>query len=331
MKKGSYLIESIAEMENLYLAYYKAQKGKGGKLEVFDYGKNLKENLKVLQVEILRGSIEVGNYHYFTIYDPKERIICAAPFAQRVMHHALMNICHPYFEQAQIFDSYASRLKKGTYAALDRAKTYNRRYQWYLKLDFRKYFDNLDHTVLKYQLANLFKDKLLLDIFDKIIDSYSVNPMKGVSIGNLTSQYFANHYLAAADHFAKENLKIPAYVRYMDDMILWHDDKAALLEAGHQFRKYTEGVLHLELKPFCLNRNSKGLPFLGYRLFPDTVRLADRSKRRFAQKFKEYESKLVAGLWSQKEFQNHVTPLIAFTEYADAKGFRQGVLSQSKE
>jgi hypothetical protein len=183
------------------------------------------------------------------------------------------------------------------------------------KIDYRETLD--EATFIKFSKLREIRKKVAADA--------------GVSIGNLTSQYFANHYLAAADHFAKEHLKIPAYVRYMDDMILWHDDKAALLEAGHQFRKYTVGVLHLELKPFCLNRNSKGLPFLGYRLFPDTVRLADRSKRRFAQKFKEYESKLVAGLWSQKEFQNHVTPLIAFTEYADAKGFRQGVLSQSKE
>jgi RNA-directed DNA polymerase len=328
MQRANYLIEPIADRDNLYLAYYKAQKGKGAKQTVFDYGKNLNANLELLQSQILRGAIEVGDYHYFTIYDPKERIICAAPFAQRVLHHALMNICHPYFERAQIFDSYASRIGKGTYAALERAQMYNRRYRWFLKLDFRKYFDSLDHQVLKTQLERLFKDKALLTIFNKIIDSYAVNPSKGVPIGNLTSQYFANHYLSPADHFVKESLKIPAYVRYMDDMILWHDDKATLLKAGYAFQKYTEGVLRLSLKPFCLNQNTEGLPFLSYLLFPNEVKLAQRSRHRFVQKIKIAYENLELGIWSQKTFQNHIIPLIAFTEHAEAKGFRQTILKR---
>jgi len=139
MKRQGNLIEKIAALDNLELAYYQAQKGKADKKEVYEYGQWLQENLLKLQQQILTGEVEVGNYHYFTIYDPKERLICAAPFDQRVLHHALMNVCHPFFEKVQIFDSYASRLGKGTYAALERAKFFNRRYQWFLKLDFRKY------------------------------------------------------------------------------------------------------------------------------------------------------------------------------------------------
>lgn len=325
MKRPGYLIEPIADMANLELAYHKAQRGKGAKAQVLAFGKNLGANLKALQAQILSGEMNIGGYHYFTIYDPKKRQICAAPFAQRVLHHALMNVCHPFFDQKQIADSYASRIGKGTYAALERAEVFNRKYAWFLKLDVRKYFDSIHHGVLRSQLSGMFKDPSLLQIFDSIIDSYCVEPCRGVPIGNLTSQYFANHYLSPADHFAKENLRLPAYVRYMDDMVLWHDDKAALLEAGLQFQEYVDTRLKLQLKPFCLNKNTEGLPFLGYLLYPGAVRLAQRSRGRYIQKIKKYQSMLNQGLWTQKEFQNHATPLIAFTEHADAKAFRQKV------
>ena len=232
-----------------------------------------------------------------------------------------MNVCHPFFEKVQIFDSYASRTGKGTYAALARAKYFNRSYNWFLKLDFRKYFDSIDHMVLKKQLNSLFKDRILLHIFERIIDSYSTDPNKGVPIGNLTSQYFANHYLAQLDHYVKETLKIRAYVRYMDDMVLWHNDKEVLINAGLQFQQYSQCNLKLTLKPFCLNRNSQGLPFLGYLLYQEKTRLAHRSRIRFINKLRIYEDNIKSSLWTQKEYQNHVLPLIAFTEYANAKEF----------
>jgi len=326
MKRQGHLISKIADLENLQLAYYKAKKGKAGNPEVFEYGKQLYENLADLQRQILTAEPIVGNYRYFTIYDPKKRLICEAPFGQRVLHHALMNICHPFFEKVQIFDSYASRVGKGTYAALDRARQLNRRYLWFLKLDFRKYFDSLDHDILKRQLKRMFKDNRLLDIFEQIIDSYFVTPHRGVPIGNLTSQYFANHYLAQLDHYVKEVLKIKAYVRYMDDLVLWHNNKKVLLDAGLRLKRYSERELKLTLKPFCLNRNSHGLPFLGYLVYPDKIRLAHRSRSRFIKKMTIYNQNLESELWTQKEYQNHIMPLIAFTEHADAKELRKKII-----
>jgi retron-type reverse transcriptase len=330
MKRQGQLIEQIADYENLYLAYYKARKGKIEKAEVFEYGKRLQTHLPELQQQILSGDVDVGNYHYFTIYDPKQRLICAAPFGQRILHHALMNVCHPVFERVQIFDSYASRIGKGTYAALDRAKNFNRRYQWFLKLDVRKYFDSLDHSILNNQLHRLFKDKQVLEIFARIIDSYCVQPHKGVPIGNLTSQYVANHYLAGLDHFVKEILHIPAYVRYMDDMVLWHHDKDRLLQAGLRLQQYAADELFLSLKPFCLNQNSHGLPFLSYLVYPDQIRLAQRSRSRFIKKLGRYDQNLTSEIWTQKEYQQHVSPLIAFTEHANAKEFRKRIDTLSK-
>lgn len=327
MKRAGHLIERIADLENLQLAFYKAQKGKAAKSSVLEYGKNLQANLHDLREQISSAEVEAGDYRYFTIYDPKQRVICAAPFGQRVMHHALMNVCHPYFEKVQIFDSYASRLERGTYAALARAKHFHRRFTWFLKLDFRKYFDSLEHGVIKRQLRSLFKDSRLLKIFESIIDSYQASPNKGVPIGNLTSQYFANHYLTSVDHYVKEVLNIPAYVRYMDDLVLWHNDKEALIEALAQVRRYSKERLNLALKPACLNRSAHGLPFLGYLLYPHRTRLAQRSRKRFIKKLRLYADRLISGVWSQQEYQAHILPLIAFTEHAEAREFRNKAIT----
>ncbi len=330
MKRQGHLIEKIAAMDNLLSAFYKAKKGKAGTEVILRYEKSLRPELKRLQQQIISGRVEVGNYHFFTIYDPKERQICAASFAQRTLHHAIMNICHPYFERTQIYHSYATRPGKGTYAALDRARRYQQRYRWFLKLDFHKYFDSLDHAILKRQLARQFKDPALMHIFNRIIDSYCVEPGRGVPIGNLTSQYFANHYLARLDHLIKEELSIKAYLRYMDDQALWHNDRPALLATGRRLQQYAADELELALKPFCLNRSPHGLPFLGYLLYPHAIRLGKRSHRRFINKMRAYADNLDKGIWSQADYQNHVAPLIAFTEYADAKKFRKKNLADLK-
>ena len=329
MERQGRLLEKIAEMENLQLAFYKAKKGKASKREVLKYGKHFQENLLNLRQQILSCRVIPGNYRYFTIYDPKKRLICAAPFGQRVLHHALMNVCHLFFEKVQIFDSYASRPGKGTYAALERAKQFNCHYKWFLKLDYNKYFDSLDHIILKKQLNSIFKDRDLLIIFYKIIDSYRAKPNQGVPIGNLTSQYFSNHYLAIADHYVKETLKIKAYVRYMDDMVLWHNDKKTLIKAGLKLDKFSACQLKLTLKPFCLNQNLKGLPFLGYLLYPDKIRLAHRSCGRFIKKYNMYEKNLKSGKWTEKEYQIHILPLIAFTKHANAKEFRKKMIANN--
>lgn len=322
MKRENNLIWLIADPDNLRLAFWKACKAKEGKMVVAQYRKSLGENLLSLRNELLSGNVQVGQYHYFTIYDPKERKLCAATFRERVLHHALMNICHANFEKYQIFDSYASRLGKGTYAALERSKYFQRKYKWFLKLDVRKYFDSIDLCILKRQLAKRFKDVVLLKVFYSIIDSYETSTGKGLPIGNLTSQYFANHYLALADHYIKEKFQAPAYVRYMDDMVIWSNDKNSLLKIGNKFQSFIESELSLSLKPFCLNSTDKGLPFLGYILFPKTVLLNNSSRNRFKAKLKQYAYKLNNAEWNQAEYQAHVLPLIAFAKHANTFNLR---------
>lgn len=312
--------------DNLRLAAWKAAKGKRYTRAVLAYQDNLEANLSQLRSQIGSGRVEVGNYRYFKVYEPKERQICASAFSEQVLHHALMNVCHDRFDAAQIYDSYASRKGKGTYAALERAKEFSRRYAWFLKLDVRKFFESVHHNVIRRQLSRLFKEQRLLEIFDAILDSYESSPMRGLPIGNLTSQYFANHYLAELDHYIKEKLGIKAYVRYMDDMVLWHQDKEVLKVAHREIESYLGDHLRCVLKPSLLNRSQLGLPFLGYRVFPHHVRLLHHSKFRFIRKMRRVEARYQSGVWDEEVCARHAWPLVAFTEHADARTFRKNVL-----
>lgn len=327
MRRKGFLMEQIADPDNLRLAFWKARKGKAHTYEVEMYRRYLDENLLAMREELLSGDVEVGNYRYFTVYEPKERLICAAAFRERVLHHALMNICHPYFENFQISDSYATRVGKGQYAALDKARANTYKFKWFSKLDVRKYFASIEHDLLFEKLCRKFKDPLLLRVFRQIIDSYESVSGCGLPVGNLASQYFANFYLAHSDHYLKEVMRMSAYVRYMDDMVMWHNDKKLLVERTEQLNEYISRELHLTLRPFCINRVDKGLPFLGYVLSPKQVRLNRNSKKRFVTKMKKYHDKLEKGHWSAKEFVTHVTPLVAFTRYAAARNLRRKLIT----
>ncbi len=325
MKRVGNLIEKIADMENLYLAFYKARKGKDAKTDVLAYRQDFDSHLRKLQAEILSGDVQVGDYHFFTIYEPKERQICAASFPERVLHHALMNVCHPIFERLQIFDSYATRKDKGTHAALNRAEQFHYKNRWFLKLDIRRYFDSIDHELLFELIRRKIKDRSVLQIFKKIIASYETEVGKGLPIGNLTSQYFANYYLSFVDRYIQEELKISAYVRYMDDMILWSNDKAKLKEAQNLVTTFLSEKLALTLKVSLLNKNVHGLTFLGFRLFREKTWLAKQSKKRFVHKAKKYEHYLKTDLWTEEEYVDHIMPLIANVRYADTLELRRKV------
>ena len=165
----------------------------------------------------------VGRFSQFVIHDPKERIITAPCFAERVLHHAVMNVCEPKFEQWLINDTYACRVGRGQGAALSRAQQFARRFPFFLKIDVRKYFDSISHEILLSRLDLLFKDRRLLDLFERIVHSFRGNLGRGLPIGSLTSQHLANFYLGWFDRYAKETLRLKGYVRYMDDMALWAD------------------------------------------------------------------------------------------------------------
>ena len=319
MKRVNHLIEPIADPDNLRLAFWKASMGKRHTSAVLKFQADLDHNLFQLRTHIQEGRVQVGKYSIFTIYEPKERKICASAFPEQVLHHALMNVCHDYFERKQIYDSYASRIGKGSHAAIRRAMDFHRQNAFYLKLDVRKFFASVHHQVIMDQLKRLFKDKILLGIFYQIIDSYSDSPQRGLPIGSLCSQYLANHYLCGLDHYIKEALRMRAYVRYMDDMVLWHRDKPKLKDALAKIEEFVDRDLRCSLKPIQLNKTTHGLPFLGFRFFPSGIRLNQQSKRRFIRKFRILETKYHQGEWDEATCQRRGLPLLAFIQQGDTE------------
>lgn len=326
MKRAGFLIEQIADMENLRLAFYKAQKGKADKRQVQAFRANLENNLLNLRKQLLVGNVRVGDYHLFKIYDPKERIVCAAEFSERVLHHALMNVCAPYFERQFIYSTCANREGKGAYFALDIAHKAMMHYRFVAKLDVRKYFDSIHHEVLILQLRRIFKDATLLSVFEQIVRSYAVTDNRGLPIGNLTSQYFANFFLSGLDHFAKEKLLVAEYVRYMDDILLFGDDKELLRLQVHHILLYANNRLLLEMKPPLLQLTSYKTAFLGYSLRGAKIGLTNRSKRRFVAKYQVARKMLNGGAWDEKQFQEHILPLFAFVRHAYSKQYRNRII-----
>ena len=326
MKRAKQLLPQIVDRDNLRLAFWKASKGKRHSHAVLAYQAELEANLATLQHQIAVAELEVGDYHYFLVYEPKEREICASAFSEQVLHHALMNACHPYFDNAQIADSYASRKGKGTYSALDRARQFTKQYPWFLKLDVRKFFASIHHDVLKTQLDRRFKEDTLKQCFYQIIDSYEHRTDRGLPIGNLTSQYFANQYLTGLDHFIKNELSFKGYVRYMDDMVLWAADKKQLIAARNTILAYANENLRLEIKPCQLNQSCLGLPFLGYRVFPNKVLLLQKSKQRFIKKTRKLISDYHNGECPPEHAHDSMNALLAFIDYADTKGFRNALI-----
>ena len=330
MKRAGNLYASIAEPENLRLAFLKAVRGKRGKLEVIEYTARLEENLHLLRDQLLACQVDAGHYHFFTVHDPKERVICAASFPERVLHHAVINVCEPVLERYAIHDSYACRSDKGMHAAVLRAQEFTRQYSWYLKLDIRKYFDSIDHVTLLALLERRFKDHAVLRLIRTILETYSVEPDRGLPIGNLLSQHMANFYLGHLDHWIKETLRVLGYVRYMDDFVLWAQDKSALKAHLAVIQEFVTSELKLTLKDnIQLNCCGGGLPFLGYRIFSGRLELGPRAKRRFIHKLRGYENEWTAGHWSEIELQRHMEALLSYVRFADTLGLRRRIVSQA--
>jgi hypothetical protein len=241
-----------------------------------------------------------------------------------------MNVIEPHFESYQIDDSCACRTGRGLDGALARAVAFSRAGDWYLKMDVRKYFDSVDHGVLKMLLRRRFKDSALLTLLDGVIDSYENAPGRGLPIGNLTSQFFANHYLGVSDHYIKQTLGCRRYVRYMDDFVVWDSEKDRLRQVRDEVAGFLRDALHLGLKPVCLNACSTGLTFLGYRVSPGHVRLAARSRKRFRRKMAVYHGNYTSGRWTEAETARHVEPLLAFVRRTESMRFRRRVLESIK-
>jgi hypothetical protein len=323
MKRAGRLMERVVDRETLREAYARAARGKRTKRDAAAFGADLDANLAGLARDLAEGTYRVGRYHQFTIFDPKERLITAPCFRDRVLHHALTLVCEPVFERLLIADTFACRRGKGREAAVERAMRFAGHHPWFLKLDFRKYFHSIDHQRLLELLARKFKDRRLLDLLGRIIASYEVAPGKGLPIGSLTSQHFANFYLAGLDRFVKERLCAGGYVRYMDDLVVWGGDRHWLAAARDRIADFADVDLSLELKPDpCINRCGFGMDFLGCRVFPSHISLNRRSRVRFRRKLRWLEREHAAGRLDELSLQQRATALVAFTRAGSTASWR---------
>ena len=327
MKRVGQLFESIVDMDNLRLAFMKASRGKRVRIDQREYQRNLDLELCKLREGLMDGSYPIGNYTHFTIFDPKEREICAAAFSERVLHHALMNVCEPYFDKWLIERTFACRKGKGQIKALATAQAASWRNKWYLKCDFRKYFDSIPHKGLIELLHRKIKDDMVLYWFEKIIASHETSKGRGLPIGNLTSQHFANLYLDSLDRL----LPGVDYVRFMDDFVLWTNSKDEILSCRARIMDFVENELGLTLKEPILNRTSHGMDFLGMRVFPTKVRANRRSTDRYKRKVRRYEYEFDIGRMPENELQSRVTALTAFLSQGDTLGWRRTFWGSRRE
>ena len=323
MKRENFLFEKIVDYNNIRLAFLKAIRGNRKSPAVVNFCRNTGKNLNVVRDKLLSPDCPWGGYSSFLITDPKLRVISCAPIEQRIMHHAIMNRLEVILQRPLVYHCYACRKGKGTHAAALYAFRQCKVNQWFLKLDIRKYFDSIDHEILKTKLGSLIKDIRVIGLLDGIIDSYETEPGKGVPIGNLTSQFFANMYLACLDHYVLEKLRPAAYCRYMDDFVLWASSQAQLKTMLNQIDDYVKRNLKLSLKKPVLGKTVTGLPFLGFLIKEKGIYLLRKSKKRVILRMEEITGLLSRGRISEEKAGERVRSVFAAIGLARTNGFRK--------
>lgn len=324
MKRHGNLFDQFSSFANLLEAHRKARKGTRCNQETGHFSFHLEAELFQLQEELQNLSYQPQPYRYFQIHDPKERTISVAAFRDKVVHHALVNVLEPIYEKIFIHDSYATRKNKGNHQAILRAQAMLRVQPWFLKSDVDKYFDSISQGRLLEIIQHKIKDKRLLEITARIVRNGGKEGL-GLPIGNLTSQFFANVYLNELDYFVKHELKAKAYIRYMDDFVLFaqnHQDLKIQLVA---IQTFLDEQLHLRLKPSAtfINNAQNGLTFLGKRIFPANIRIARPNLQRMVRRMKIRSSEHREGILTEEEFITSMNSFWAVLSFGNTLSLRR--------
>ncbi len=344
MKTYNNLYSKLCSIENLQLAYQKASKGKSQRPSIKNFEEHLEENLQQLQHELQTFTYTPRAYKRFIVRDPKTRIINAADVRDRVVHHGLINIIGPIFENRFIYDSFANQIGKGTHAAVQRFKEFQRKVSnngkllhkafddnhvqgYVLKADVKHYFDTVDHALLLDILNEKIADQNVLWLIQQILQNFETSPGKGMPLGNLTSQFFANVYLTKLDYFVKHKLKAKYYIRYVDDFVVLHHDPKILDQYKRKIELYLKN-LHLELHPTKTKITSLRSPttFLGYRIFYHYKLLRKRNLKKFEQKLTNVLESFNCSEMSEAVIKNKITGWFGYAEFANTYHFRKRIL-----
>lgn len=278
--------DELFSLYNLLCAWRKFRRGKTRKKDILDYELHLEDNLFNLYEALHQDIYEHSAYQYFQIFDNKKRNISKAAVRDRIIHQIVFDYLSEIFEPNFISDSYASRLNKGSYKAL-------RAFQYFIKLnqhpqkacfvlkcDVKKYFDNINHEILLRLIKARVADDKVFSIIQKIIKSYSSGDNRGIPLGNITSQIFANIYLNDLDRYVKKELGCRFYVRYNDDFVILSESSRWLEEIRGKIITFVEEELYLNipLEKTSLRKITWGVDFLGFTILPKAVLLRDKTK-----------------------------------------------------
>jgi RNA-directed DNA polymerase len=349
MKRHGNLWSQVTAFDNLLLASRQAQRNKRFRPNVLAFNHNLEAELFQLQHELTTFTYSPGPYHSFRIFEPKPRLISASPYRDRIIHHALCNIIVPLLERTFIPTSYANRKGYGTHQALKQFTKLARSHRYILQCDIRKYFPSIDHSILKSILRRKIKCAETLWLIDRIIDSSNPQePMdeyypgdnlftpydrrRGLPIGNLTSQFFANCYLNGLDHFVVDRLRISPYLRYVDDFALFSDDKAQLTNARIKIESHL-AQLRVRIHPIKsqLYETRIGANFVGFRIFPDHIRVRNDNLRRSRQRLKQMRSNHATGRLEKGKGDRSFTSWMAHLDHGDTWRLQQCLRSAYPE
>ena len=316
-------IERIASFEGLRQAARRAARGKLRSVEVARFLFDLEIEVLRLREELLAETWRPRGYRTFAIRDPKPRTISAAPFRDRVVHHALCAELEPRLEAVAVADSYACRKGKGTVAAVRRVQELARRWRYALALDVRHFYETVNHAVLRSRLAAVVDDAGVMRLCERIIETTpsGTPPGKGLPIGNLTSQHFANFLLGEVDRLVLAAPGVGGCCRYMDDSIVLGDSKRALWRCRDLVREHLARELRLELKDEAtrLAPVTDGVPFLGFRVFPGLLRLDGRRVRRLRRHLRDVDGRLDRGEIDEETAASSAASLVGWAAQADAK------------
>ncbi|MBK7963826.1 MAG: RNA-dependent DNA polymerase [Bdellovibrionales bacterium] len=333
MKRLANLYPKIVTFENLLLAAKRATRGKKAKNSVISFAFNLENELILLKQQLESHSYRPRPYSQFEVKEPKVRKICSSDFRDRVVHHAICNFLEPIIERRSIFDSYACRNGKGAHLAVSRCQEFSRKFKYYLKCDIKKFFESIDHQILKNILQRMIKDSDLFWLLDIIIDHKVPGNAdgKGLPIGNLTSQHFANLYLGELDHLIKDRIGIKGYIRYMDDFICFADSKKELWNLLSKIDEFVTQALALELKAKVtqIAPVSEGIPFLGFRVFPQIIRIKRENLSRMKNKIRSREIQFKKGHISERDLINSVGSIVAHVSHVNSLSIRRSIFRES--
>jgi retron-type reverse transcriptase len=346
MKRHGNLWPQVIDFENLLAAARQAQQGKRYRINVLAFNSNLEEELLTIQQELREQRYAPGTYRTFEIREPKRRLISAAPYRDRVVHHALCNVIMPIFDRTLIPDTYANRVGYGTHRALHRFTRFARSSRYILQCDIRRYFPSIDHGILKRLIRRKIKCSETLWLIDTIIDASNpqepimdyfpgdtlLTPLerrRGLPIGNLTSQFFANVYLNGFDHFVKEDLKCQKYLRYVDDFALFSDDHSYLRMARSCIEVHLD-TLRIRLHPIKsqLFETCYGANFVGFRVLPDRIRVRNDNLRRARKRHKILQQGYRDGTFSLKEIVQRLRCWEAHLAHGDTYRLRRHLFDE---